>query len=99
MRPPNQLVHSRARLQPRYALFPIEGYPPSKLPGWPECDVRILAAPALGANFAEYLFDIPVGKGTGQGEATEQVFGYVLGGVVHVAVAGQEQDFRAGGFF
>jgi (S)-ureidoglycine aminohydrolase len=98
MRPSHQLVHSRARVGTRYALFPLEGYPTSRIPGW-DCDARVLASPALGAQFVEYLFDIPPGKGTGQGEALEQVFGYVLSGTVRVFVAGEKRDLSTGGYF
>ncbi len=49
MRTPEQLVHSRARVTPRYALMPLEGFPVSRLPGSPEAEVRVLASPALGA--------------------------------------------------
>src|SRR5438067_1800698 len=99
MRTPDQLVHSRARVRQRYALLPLEGYPTSNIPAWPGCEARVLASPALGAQFVEYLFDIPAGKGTAQGEALEQVFGYVMSGLLHVTVAGQQRDLRAGGFF
>ena len=47
MRRPDELVHSRARVENRYAMFPLEGYPSSRLPTWPGADVKILAAPAL----------------------------------------------------
>ncbi len=99
MRSPDELVHSRARVRQRYALLPLEGFPPSRLPGWADCEVRVLAAPALGAQFVEYLIDIPPGKGTEQSDAAEQVFGYLLSGAAHVAVGGREHDLRAGGFF
>jgi (S)-ureidoglycine aminohydrolase len=62
MRTPDQLVHSRARVTPRYALMPLEGFPVSKLPGSPEAEVRVLASPALGARFVEMLVDVPAGK-------------------------------------
>jgi (S)-ureidoglycine aminohydrolase len=62
MRTPEQLVHSRARITPRYALMPLEGFPVSRLPGGPEAEARILASPALGAQFVEMLLDLPAGK-------------------------------------
>jgi (S)-ureidoglycine aminohydrolase len=94
-----EIVHSRARAGLRYALFPLDGYPPSRIPGWPDCEARVLASPALGANFVEYLFDIPPGKGAARGEARDQIFGYVLSGAAHVAVAGEARDLRTGGYF
>jgi (S)-ureidoglycine aminohydrolase len=82
----------------RYALFPLEGYPPSRIPGW-DCEARVLASPALGAQFVKYLFDIPAGKGTGLGEAFDQIFGYVLNGVTGVTIDGDEEDLPPGGYF
>lgn len=81
MRAPNQLVHSRARARQRYALFPLAGYPTSRLPGWPDAEVRVLAAPALGANFVQYLVELPTGT-RGRFEADDRVetFFYVLRG-------------------
>src|SRR5271170_1420460 len=81
MRTPEQLVHSRTRVGSRYALFPLEGYPLSKLPTWPGAEARILAAPALGAGFAQYLIDLPAGA-DGQFTADQRIetFYFVLSG-------------------
>jgi (S)-ureidoglycine aminohydrolase len=62
MRKPEELVHSRARVRQRYALLPLEGYPVSRLPSCPEAEVKVLAAPALGAKFVQMLVDVPPGK-------------------------------------
>src|SRR5687768_667311 len=81
MRAPHQLVHSRARVRPRYALFPLEGYPPSRLPTWPDAEVRVLAAPALGAQFVQYLIDLSAGKeGRFEPEDRIETFVFVLSG-------------------
>jgi len=99
MRRPDQLVHSRARVRPRYALLPLEGFPTSRIPSWPSCEARVLAAPALGARFVQYLFDIPAGKGTGQGLALDEAFGYLISGSIDVTVRGQRATLQPGGFF
>jgi (S)-ureidoglycine aminohydrolase len=62
MRAAHQLVHARTRVRPRYALMPLEGFPASRLPTWPDAQVRVLASPALGAGFVQYLIDLPKGK-------------------------------------
>ncbi|HEV2292746.1 MAG TPA: (S)-ureidoglycine aminohydrolase [Tepidisphaeraceae bacterium] len=98
MRSPHQLVHSRARLRQRYALFPLEGYPTSRLPSWPDAEVRVLASPALGAQFVEYLIDVRSGKGVGHGEASVQEFVYVLSGSIHASIDGKNCDAGPGGF-
>jgi len=62
MRKPEQLVHSRTRVTSRYALMPLEGFPVSRFPSCPEAEARVLASPALGAQFVEMLVDLPKGK-------------------------------------
>jgi (S)-ureidoglycine aminohydrolase len=100
MRAPHQLVHSRTRVRPRYALLPLEGFPPSKLPHWPGADVRILAAPALGAEFAQYLLQLKPGQGTTQkADLDVETFFYVLDGEFSLT-CGKQSDRRltTGGF-
>lgn len=81
MRPINSLVHSRTRLTPRYALFPLEGYPPSRLPTWPTAQVRVLASPRIGAGFVQYLIDLPGGeRGHFAADPEIETFFYVLTG-------------------
>jgi (S)-ureidoglycine aminohydrolase len=97
MRAPEQLVHSRARVRERYALFPLEGYPASRLPSWPEAEVKILAAPALGAEFVQYLIDLPAGKsGHFAAEPRVETFYFVLGG--KGKCAGANGDLTPGSF-
>jgi (S)-ureidoglycine aminohydrolase len=81
MRPPEQLVHSRASVRTRYAMFPLEGYPLSRLPTWPGAEVRILAAPALGAEFVQYLIDLPAGaSGQFAADKATETFHFVISG-------------------
>jgi (S)-ureidoglycine aminohydrolase len=100
MRAPHQLVHSRARLRQRYALFPLEGYPTSRLPNWPDAEVRVLASPALGAQFVQYLIDVPAGKsGRFGGDERIETFAYVLSGpaagIFSLLPPGSEFTWRA----
>ena len=89
MRAPHELLFSRARLGARYALFPLEGYPVSRLPGWPEVAARILASPALGAEFVESLLHLEAGQAGGQeADGSTQTFVYVIAGGVELHVAG-----------
>jgi (S)-ureidoglycine aminohydrolase len=81
MRPVEKLVHSRTRVSDRYALLPLEGFPASRLPTWPDATVRVLASPALGAGFVQYLIDLPTGKkGSFPAESQIETFFYVLNG-------------------
>src|SRR3954469_5815123 len=96
MRPVHQLVHSRTRVRPRYALLPLEGFPDSRLPTWPDAQVKVLAAPALGAQFAQYLIDLPAGKrGEFAADDAIETFYYVVSGGGKV---GPAQLVRAGSF-
>lgn len=101
MRSPHQLVHSRARLRRRYALFPLEGYPTSRLPNWILTEGRILAAPALGAQFVQYLLDIQPGGGKASRDDPPDIesFFFVLSGSVEIHVRGEPpQTLTSGGF-
>jgi len=81
MRALHQLVHGRTRTRARYALMPLEGFPASRLPGWPGAEVKVLASPELGARFAQYLADLPAGGRGGFAAAAElETFYYVLSG-------------------
>src|SRR2546423_15032230 len=81
MRGAHQLVHARTRVRPRYALMPLEGFPASRLPTWPDAEVRVLASPALGAGFVQYLIDLPAGKRGGvPADPTTATFFFVLAG-------------------
>ena len=81
MRPHHSLVHSRTRVTPNYALMPLEGFPYSRLPNWPDAQIRILVSPAIGAKIVQYLIDLPAGK-SGKFEANDEIetFFYVLSG-------------------
>ena len=76
--------------------MPLEGFPNSRLPTWPGAQVRVLASPALGASFVQYLIDLPAGaagefpKGNGS-----QTFYYVLSGS---GTVGKKWAVRAGSF-
>jgi (S)-ureidoglycine aminohydrolase len=99
MRTPNQLVHSRANVGPRHALFPLEGYPLSRLPQWTSADIRILATPALGAGFAQYRIDIhPGGTAAYAADGRVETFFYVADGVVALARPNHETIISAGGY-
>jgi (S)-ureidoglycine aminohydrolase len=90
MRRPDQLVHSRARVRPRYALLPLEGFPPSRIPSCPNAEVRILAAPAIGAGFGQYLFDVPPGKQGGfHPDDRLETFVYLLSGHIEFGCGGK----------
>jgi (S)-ureidoglycine aminohydrolase len=99
MRAQHQLLHSRTRVKPRYALFPVEGIPFSRLPDWKNTDVRILAAPVLGANFVEYLLDLKAGAiAKVTADESIETFFYVLSGSAKLTVDGELNDLAAGGF-
>lgn len=81
MRPIQALVHARTRVRDRYALMPLEGYPVSRLPSWPHADVRVLASPALGAQFVQYLIDLPAGRtGAFAPDPSIETFYYAMSG-------------------
>lgn len=99
MRPPEQLVYSRARVRQRYALLPLEGYPISRLPSWADAEVRVLASPALGASFVEYLIDLKSGSdGRFAADDAIETFYYALSGSAEVTSGKTKQFLTTGSF-
>ncbi len=99
MRTQNQLLGSRTRVEPRYALLPLEGIPFSRLPEWPRAQVRVLAGPALGAQFVEYMIDLPAGEaGSHAPDGQIEFFFYVISGALALSIDGKAHPLRPGGF-
>jgi (S)-ureidoglycine aminohydrolase len=99
MRTPEQLVHSRARVKPNYALMPLEGFPISRLPDWPDAEVRVLASPALGAGFVQMLVDLPARSELRLNQSAEvETFYFVLSGRGRASEGGANQSLEPGSF-
>ena len=99
MRAQDQLLGSRTRVTPRYAVLPREGIPFSRLPEWPQAQVRVLAGPALGAGFAEYLLDLPAGSsGSHAADGRIEFFFYVLSGSIALKIHGGQYVLAEGGY-
>jgi (S)-ureidoglycine aminohydrolase len=99
MRTPQQLLSSRTRVKPRYALLPLEGIPSSKLPEWPGANVRVLAAPALGAKFVEYLIDLEATqRGNHRADGRVEFFLYLLSGKATLTLDRNQYTLETGGF-
>src|SRR5258706_451415 len=100
MRNAHQLVHSRTRVGGRFAMMPLEGYPASRLPTWPDAQVKVLASPALGAQFVQLLIDLPAGKrGMFDKDGHTETFYFVRAGAGQVIdEAGDVTNVRPGSF-
>src|SRR5580765_3226187 len=93
------LVWSRARVERDWALLPPEGVAESVLPEWTSTVAKILAAPAMGAGFAQYDLTIAPGGGTQQALAENvEAFLFVLEGAVSCDLNGSGRKFTKGGF-
>jgi (S)-ureidoglycine aminohydrolase len=92
-------IHSRAFVRDRYALMPIGGFPPSRIPRWRDAEARILAAPALKADFVEMLLNVQAGGGVNQpADDRTQSFFYILSGGVELTIENHRVTVAAGGF-
>ncbi len=99
MRAQDQLLGSRTRVTSRFAVLPLEGIPYSRLPEWPQTPVRVLAGPALGAGFAEYLLEVEAGQaGSHAADRRIEFFLYVLSGRLSLLINGREQVLADGGY-
>lgn len=81
-------------------MYPLEGYPFSRLPTFPTAQVRILCSPRMGAEFVMYLIDLPAGdKGEFPAETGIETFFYVMSGTGKFkSIAGIAHDLTAGSF-
>ncbi len=99
MRKTHELLTSRARVESRFALIPLEGIPFSRLPEWPTAQVQVLAAPVIGAAFVEYLLALPAGgRGAHPPDGQVEFFLYVLSGGATLLIDGKGHRLDAGGF-
>lgn len=97
---PGAIGHNRGVVRPNFAFMPPEGVLKSRLPAWRDTVVRFLAAPALGAAFAQYLLEIEPGGGTAHPICVEpQHFFYVVEGAVEIRIgAADPVALTLGGF-
>ena len=99
MRAINELLHSRTRVRSRYALMPMEGFPTSRIPGWENAEIRVLASPALGARFAQYKIDLQAGGGAKhEPDNAVESFIYVMSGTPSLKLDQSNAQLGAGGF-
>ena len=93
------LVTSRAVVRRNYAILPPEGVATSVLPEWRDTISRVLAAPAMGARFAQYLLEVAPGGGSTQTlRDGVQMFLYVLAGEARLDLNGAAHRLGPGGF-
>lgn len=99
MRRQDELLTSRARVSPRYALLPLEGIPFSRLPHWPTARIQVLASGALGAGFTQYRMELDAGgSGTQTADGTTESFLYLLSGSAKLAIGDDERGLTSGGY-
>lgn len=98
---PGAFGHNRGVVRHNYAFLPPEGVLKSRLPQYENTAVRFLAAPALGARFAQFVLEIEPGGGSRApaAEAGIQHFYYVLSGTAVLQVGDlPAQELGRGGF-
>src|SRR4051794_4792456 len=99
MRSIDQLVHTRTRVRDRWALMPLEGFPTSRLPHWFMAEARVLAAPALGAKFVQYLIDVqPEGGAKVASDNATETFIYCMSGEASLSLTEGRTTLIPGGF-
>ena len=98
--PPGAIGHNRGVVKRNYAFIPPEGVLKSRIPAYADTVVKFLAAPALGAQFAQYILEIAPGGGTPAPiESDVQHFFYVLSGAATLTlVDAPATPFPEGGY-
>ncbi len=95
--PPGAIGHNRGVVRPNYAFFPPEGVLASRLPQYDKTVARVLAAPALGARFAQFILEIAAGGGTNRHvcEPGVQHFYFVLEGTCQLTIGDSASSLLA----
>ena len=97
--PPGAIGHNRGVIRHNYAFIPPEGVLVSRLPQYQGATVRFLAAPSLGAKFAQFVLEIDAGGGTAAPFVDDvQTFFYVLSGTATLTIDGAVHELQAGGY-
>lgn len=82
-----------------FVILEPDGLVKNVVPGYEGCDVTILASPAMGASFADYLVTVHEGgKNTGIGGEGIESFLYVIEGELTVKNDDEEADLTEGGY-
>ena len=97
--PPGAIGHNRGVVRPNYAVIPPEGVLKSRLPDWNGTTVYFLAAPALGAGFAQMILALDPGGGTKAALNSDvQHFFYVLSGAATLGLDDAQHTLAAGDY-
>lgn len=82
-----------------YVVIEPDGIVKNAIPGYVNCDVTILASPAMGASFVDYLATVHAGGSNAAfgGEGLES-FIYVIDGEITVKNADEEAVLTKGGY-
>ena len=82
-----------------WVLLEPDGLVRNSIPGYKNCDVSILASPAMGAQFADYIVTAHTGgKNDAIGGDGIESFLYVVEGAVSVRNADEAADLSQGGY-
>ncbi len=93
------LVGNRSRVERNWALLTMAGMADSVLPDWQETTAKILAAPAMGAKFAQYDLVLTPRGGTEQAlDPAIEAFVFVQEGEIKLDLNGMGYTLTPGGF-
>ncbi|MGI4796073.1 MAG: (S)-ureidoglycine aminohydrolase [Janthinobacterium lividum] len=97
--PPGAIGHNRGVVRRNYAVIPPEGVLKSRLPGWDGTTAYFLAAPSLGAGFAQLILALDPGGGTAAPITSDvQHFLYILSGTAILVLADVQHTLAPGGY-
>jgi (S)-ureidoglycine aminohydrolase len=94
----SNFVSTRSSIQRNHALITPESHVQSYLPGWRDTKAILLIAPAMGANFMQYIALLEPGGLSGPSAPGIERFCYVLEGEVEVTEGGGSRCLESGGF-
>ncbi len=91
-------ANTRTVVKRNYALITPDSYVGSRIPGWENCDIRVLINPAMGAELSQHLIRINPESRVKSETVESELFLYVIEGNCQVKIDGKDWQLTKGGF-
>ena len=89
---------SRSVVKNNYALITPDSYVTSVIPGWENCDIRVVISPDMGACFSQHLIKLIASSKVRTSTGASEIFLYVIDGECRLSVGETNLELEQGGF-
>lgn len=91
-------ANTRTSVKANHALITSDSYVSSIIPGWENCDIRVVINPAMGADFSQHLISLNAQSKVSTLTHSSEIFLYVIEGACKVEIGHKSGNLTQGGF-